>query len=217
MGFVIREKAILSDEFYKIFQRSKYEEFLCDLMNLSTIVFPHSYQHIPNQSNGECDFVDLVDHKKYDAKLPFDKKIGEIIGGQRDYFNWYKLFITLEEEFGEFIEKRGTIQIKDLKIYQIILDRINSTKADENVILFFPLPIVLDIQDSFTSCFMGDMLSSIFSELKKQINLGKEIIAVYPDGFGNIVLRRLNDNQREYLKYERLNKYFNYEKELNLD
>lgn len=213
MGFVIREKAILSDEFYKIFQRSKYEEFLCDLMNLSAIVFPHSYHHIPNQSNGECDFVDLVDHKKYDAKLPFDKKIGEIIGGQRDYFNWYKLFITLEEEFGEFIEKRGTIQIKDLKIYQIILDRINSTKADENVILFFPLPIVLDIQDSFTS----DMLSSIFSELKKQINLGKEIIAVYPDGFGNIVLRRLNDNQREYLKYERLNKYFNYEKELNLD
>lgn len=97
------------------------------------------------------------------------------------------------------------------------MDRITSTKADENVILFFPLPIVLDIQDPFTSCFMGDMLSSIFSELKKQINLGKEIIAVYPDGFGNIVLRRLNDNQREYLKYERLNKYFNYEKELNLD
>ena len=210
MGFIVSEEIFLSDNLYKIFQGGRYEEFLCDLMNESTIIFPNNYLHKEKQSNGECDFIDTQSKKKYDAKLPFNPEIGKAIGGEHDYLKWYKLFLTMEEEFSEIVEKQGISQIKNSRLYNIIYDRLNSTKPDENIILFFPLTIVPDLQDLFMGLISSDVLTIIYDEIKKQCNLEKEIIVIYPDGIGNWVLRRLNNNEREYLKYDKLKKYIDH-------
>ena len=117
MGFIVSEEIFLSDNLYKIFQRGRYEEFLCDLMNESTMIFPNNYLHKEKQSNGECDFIDIQSKKKYDAKLPFNHEIGKAIGGEHDYLKWYKLFLTMEEEFSEIVEKQGISQIKNSRLY----------------------------------------------------------------------------------------------------
>lgn len=210
MGFIVSEEIFLSDNLYKIFQGGRYEEFLCDLMNESTIIFPNNYLHKEKQSNGECDFIDTQSKKKYDAKLPFNPEIGKAIGGEHDYLKWYKLFLTMEEEFSEIVEKQGISQIKNSRLYNIIYDRLNSTKPDENIILFFPLTIVPDLQDLFMGLISSDVLTIIYDEIKKQCNIEKEIIVIYPDGIGNWVLRRLNNNEREYLKYDKLKKYIDH-------
>ena len=48
-------------------------------MDQSKVVFPNRYERNPIQSAGECDFYDTETCEKYEAKLPFDKREGELI------------------------------------------------------------------------------------------------------------------------------------------
>lgn len=63
-----------SENILELFQRHRYEKFIGEIMNLSDKVFPETYTHITEQSNGECDFIGDESEKKYDAKIPFAEK-----------------------------------------------------------------------------------------------------------------------------------------------
>lgn len=52
-------------------------------MNASITIFPDNYIHLDNQAHGECDFIDSVTGEKFDAKIPFDKRQGQMIGSRK--------------------------------------------------------------------------------------------------------------------------------------
>ena len=83
-----------------------------------------------------------------------------------------------------------------------------------NAIILFPYPIALDMEgDGELNLlhYCGDIMSSIFSELKKNGIVGDhKVYVIYPAADNKIVLRCLNTNQREYLISEELNKVFAY-------
>ena len=41
------------------------------------------FTHLDNQAHGECDFVDVVTGEKFDAKIPIDKRQGQMIGSRK--------------------------------------------------------------------------------------------------------------------------------------
>ncbi len=58
----------------ELFNKKVYENFVLELMNLSEIVFPNTYSMIPNQSDGQCDFIDHDSGEEYEAKQPFQSE-----------------------------------------------------------------------------------------------------------------------------------------------
>ena len=41
------------------------------------------FTHLDNQAHGECDFVDVVTGEKFDAKIPIDKRQGQMISSRK--------------------------------------------------------------------------------------------------------------------------------------
>ena len=66
-----------------IIKSGNYEKIILDLMNASKEIFPSRYTHLNNQAHGECDFVDVVTGEKFDAKIPIDKRQGQMIGSRK--------------------------------------------------------------------------------------------------------------------------------------
>ena len=75
----LQQKAVLSDDLKVFIQSGNYEPYILDLMNQSRIIFPSKYERNEVQSEGQCDFFDTETLEKYEAKLPFYKKEGELI------------------------------------------------------------------------------------------------------------------------------------------
>lgn len=69
MGIWVYETATIYDSFKTLIKSGNYEKLILDIMNASTKIFPNQYEHVENQSNGECDFIDISTRKKYDVKL----------------------------------------------------------------------------------------------------------------------------------------------------
>jgi len=134
----------ISEKFSNLIKKDKYESCLCELMNLSTAVFPGRYQRVLEQPSNECDFIDIDTGTKFDAKLPFEKKHGKLIGSekQRDFTKWLSLMQQQESEFGEdIIASRGK-NIACMELYKILSHRLETIEPDEHVIFFFPYPVL---------------------------------------------------------------------------
>lgn len=212
----LKKLAVISEEFKEFIQSGNYEVSILNLMNQSRIVFPNSYIRNEKQSNSECDFVDTITAEKYEAKLPFDKKEGELICSDKGNLKeWLVYMMDEEAEFGELIiEKRGQHSITELKLYKTLEKRLKTVQANENAIFFFPYPITLDMDpyDNFSMLqFCSDILDSVFRELKRNGLIGnRKVYGIYPSINEKMVLRCLNDNKREYLSCAETEKYFKY-------
>lgn len=208
---------MLTEKLKSFIQSGNYENYILDLMNQSEIVFPKYYEKNTIQSAGECDFYDIETHEKYEAKLPFDKKEGELIcRTDSELKTWLKFMMDEESEFGEkIIENRGKYQVSDLQLYKTLEKRLDTVQKDENAIILFPYPITLDLEP-VKGCLniLGltcDILSSIFSQLVRNNVVGKRnVYAIYPSMDEKIVLRCLNTGIREYLVFNRLKDVFAY-------
>lgn len=217
MGFIIREQAIISDKFKELIRGGTYEKLIETLINESKKVFPNQYKHLENQSRGQCDFIDLFTNQKYDAKLLFSEKDGQLVGSKNsDFGEWVKIKLNEVVEFSEYIERRGQFDIQNLTIYKVFMQRLATVETDEHPIIFIPYPVVLDGEGLGILHFCGDLLSAIFKELKKE-NLVKDrrLYVIYPCLGNSIVIRCLNDNQREFFSDQELRKYIAYD--INLD
>jgi len=203
----------ISEKFSNLIKKDKYESCLCELMNLSTAVFPGRYQRVLEQPSNECDFIDIDTGTKFDAKLPFEKKHGKLIGSekQRDFTKWLSLMQQQESEFGEdIIASRGK-NIACMELYKILSHRLETIEPDEHVIFFFPYPVVIDSKEFEFMHFVSDFLDAIYRELKKNNLIGcRNVYVVYPAVDGNIVLRCLNNNEREFLRYCGFDEYITY-------
>jgi hypothetical protein len=92
--------------------------------------------------------------------------------------------------------------------------RIKTVQDDENAIILFPYPITCDMEgDGGLNMlhFCGDILSAIFSELVKNGIIGaRKIYVIYPSLDSKMVIRCLNNNQREYLCSPAMERIFSY-------
>ena len=212
----VQKIATLSDELKSFIQSGNYEPYILDLMNRSKVIFPGQYAKNEDQSNNQCDFYDVQTCEKYEAKLPFDKKEGNLIcSDQGSFKKWLEFMMDEEAEFGEkIILKRGKYSVDSLRLYKTMEKRLKTVQEDENAVILFPYPISLDLEgdDGLNLLhFCGDILSSIFGKLKDNGVVGsRKVYVIYPSADGKMVLRCLNTNRREYLMAEDLSKVFAY-------
>lgn len=212
MPLSVKMVATISEKFSKLINKNEYEPRLCKLMNASQKVFPGCYEWVIDQSSNECDFVESGTGKKYDAKLPFTRRHGKLIGSRNhDFKKWLELMHNAEAEFGDDIIATRGKNVSSLEFYKIMDERLGAVQDDENVIFFFPYPIVLDGKDMMFFPYVTDFLGAIFNELRKQDKVkGRYIFVIYPACDGDIVLRCLNNDTREYIRFPEFDDFIAY-------
>lgn len=214
----IQTIATISNSFKTFLQSGNYESAILKLMNKSSRVFPHFYEHKEKQSHGECDFISYEGDEnrlvKYDAKLPFDKKEGALICSKKaDFVKWIEYMMGEASEFSNcMIKNRGIHNVNEIQLYKTIDKRLCSIKEDENVIFFFPYPITHDGEDMLFTRMASDTLSAIYNQLKSEDKVGtRKIYVIYPSMDRKIALRCLNNNVREYLPSAEISQHISYE------
>lgn len=214
----IRAIATISNSFKTFLQSSNYESEILKLMNDSSRVFPHSYEHNVKQSHEECDFISYEGDEnqlvKYDAKLPFDKKEGTLICSKKaDFLKWIEYMMGESSEFSNcMIKNRGIHNVNEIQLYKTIDKRLGSIKEDENAIFFFPYPITHDGAGMLFTQMASDILSAIYDQLKREGKVGaRRIYVIYPSMDRKIALRCLNNNAREYLPSAEISQHISYE------
>lgn len=214
----VRQFFSASNDFVKLFDKKNYEIIVLRLMNESKTVFNGTYSMVPEQSNGECDFVDNSSGEKYDAKLPFlPNQIEMLTDGKRHKPELEKWITDLMKEQAEYnpiaIRNDPSYDIGNTKLYSIMKAQIERDKIDENVIFFLPYPITLCVRDSIFLQFASDYLNAIYDRLKQEINIqNRRIYAIYPSSEKNtFVLRNIGSYSKEYIQYDDAERYFYYE------
>lgn len=144
----VKKIATLSDDLKRFVQSGNYEPHILKLMNRSKVIFPGHYERNLEQSENQCDFYDVKTGEKFEAKLPFDKKEGELICSNHGSLKaWLEFMMDEEAEFGEkIIMERGKHRLDSLKLYKTLRKRLESVQKDENAVILFPYPITLDME-----------------------------------------------------------------------
>ena len=206
--------ATISNKFRLLIQSGNYEKLILDLLNKSIKLFPNQYEHIDSQANGECDFIDQKTKGKYDAKLPITKKQGRWIGSNNaDFEKWISSMMDECAEFAQkIIQERGLHRVEELKLYTIMKNLVVNDKPDENIIFFFPFPVVYETSCGIFGQFASDILSNIYDTLNQNGVIGeRKIYAIYPSIDNKIGIRLLNTGVREWFSSELLDEYIKYD------
>lgn len=213
----IKTVVTIADSFKAFLQSGNYENAILKLMNDSVRVFPFCYKHNDIQSCGECDYISYegTEHvlTKYDVKLPFDKKEGELICSRKaDLLKWIDYMIGEASEFDNcMIKNRGIHNVNEIQLYKTMDKRLSTIKEDENAIFFFPYPITHDGKGMIFTQFASDILTAIYHQLIKENKVGnRRIYVIYPSMDSKIALRCLNNNVREFLPSEEISKHISY-------
>lgn len=190
-----------SDAFRDLFKRQEYEKYILTIINRSDKIFRGlSFESVPEQSAGQCDFID--NHgAKYDAKLLFDKEQGQLIGDPKnDVQQWIEAMQDEKTEFGESIRRRDLTFVDNTRLFGIMKKRVESLKNDENGIMFIPFPIVDDFKGSIFLQLATDFLQATFDRLKDQNCVGtRRIYFIYPSSNPHEYVLRNENRIREYI------------------
>ena len=147
-GLAITKAISVSNEFRDLIKNGNYEKYILLILQASQVIFSGKQFHfVDKQSHGECDYIDQ-NGVKYDAKLIFNKKQGALLGDPKnDLVKWIEEMKNESIEFSRCIEQRDLSLVRSTQLYNIMKNRIESTKEDENPILFIPFQIVDDCED----------------------------------------------------------------------
>lgn len=215
---VIKNLFSFSDDFIQLFNHKNYEKYVLQIMNCSKKVFPETYIMIEEQSNGECDFINILTLEKYDAKLPFKKEqVSMLTNGNKhkpQVENWVRLMMEEAQEYNPVsIREDASYDIANTKLYKIMSNLISKDNMDENIIFFLPYPISLAIRDSIFLQLTTDYLRAIYERLMQDGYLcNRSIYAIYPASEKNqFAVRNLAEYGAEYIECKELGKYFSYE------
>ena len=199
------------NEVKDIIKSGNYEKIILDLMNASKEIFPSRYTHLDNQAHGECDFVDVVTGEKFDAKIPIDKRQGQMIGSRKgDVGALTTEFHNEALEFQHCFVGDQKKPITELNLFKKMKNNISKTKSDENVIFFIPYPIVFDFE-GFPLVGASDLLKKIYRGLSATTDTSKKhLYAIYISFDRKMVLRDLETDKREYLQFPEMQHYVDY-------
>ena len=201
----------IHNEVKDIIKSGNYEKIILDLMNASKEIFPSRYTHLDNQAHGECDFVDVVTGEKFDAKIPIDKRQGQMIGSRKgDVSALTTEFHNEALEFQYCFVGEQKKPITELNLFKKMKNNISKTKSDENVIFFIPYPIVFDFE-GFPLVGASDLLKKIYRELSASADISrKHLYAIYISFDRKMVLRNLETDKRAYLQFLEMQHYVDY-------
>lgn len=204
----------ISRDFRDMIKESRYERLVNAILNQSTVIITDTpLIHIDSQPDGEPDFIDTKGNK-YDVKLLFDSKQGELVGARRfDIKNWIESMMDESAEFSEYIYKRGEYDLSFTTLYSIMKDRITSLKEDEIGVLFCPFPIVNDKKGSIFMQHATDFLQAVYEKLvDENVVTCNDVLFLYPSMEKDvIVLRNGNTRTREYINTTELSKYISFD------
>ena len=169
------------------------------------------FTHLDNQAHGECDFVDVVTGEKFDAKIPIDKRQGQMIGSRKgDVGALTTEFHNEALEFQHCFVGDQKKPITELNLFKKMKNNISKTKSDENVLFFIPYPIVFDFE-GFPLVGASDLLKKIYRGLSATTDTSKKhLYAIYISFDRKMVLRDLETDKREYLQFPEMQHYVDY-------
>lgn len=203
----------IDNAFRDLIKAHNYEKYVLAIINRSTVIFQNlSFSPVSSQSHGECDFLDSQG-QKYDAKLVFDNKQGQLIGDSKnDLLDWLNSMLDEKTEFSESIHKRDLTLVANTKLYRIMKERIKSVETDESAILFIPFPIVDDFQGSVFLQFATDFLQAVYDRLVDDgVVICQDIYFIYPSSKPHIYILRDSNRKREYIRCDELKDFILYE------
>jgi len=195
-----------------LIKSGNYEKIILDLMNASKTIFPGHYIRLDSQAHGECDFIDAVTGEKFDAKIPINKRQGQMIGSRKgDVGALTTEFQNEALEFQHCFVGDQKKPITELSLFKKMKNNISKTNVDENVIFFIPYPIVSDFE-GFPLVGASDLLKKIYIELSASNDIsGKHLYTIYISFGRKMVLRNLKTDKREYLLFPEMQHYVDYD------
>jgi len=202
-----------------LIKSGNYEKIILDLMNASKTIFPGHYIRLDSQAHGECDFIDAVTGEKFDAKIPINKRQGQMIGSRKgDVGALTTEFQNEALEFQHCFVGDQKKPITELSLFKKMKNNIIKTKVDENVIFFIPYPIVFDFE-GFPLVGASDLLKKIYIELSASTDISrKHLYTIYISFDRKMVLRNLETDKREYLQFPEIQHYVDYDiKHIEID
>ena len=205
MASEFQTNSLISDNYRDLLKYQKYEDYVGLVLNRSKkILAGKHFEKVKEQSKGECDFLDEK-NAKYDAKLLIDEKRGRLLGERKNDFGKFIEDIQKEEEQFYNLAKQDKLEnIEDTRLYQVMKDRLLSLERDENVVFFSPIPMGIDLENSFTMYATMDNIDVVFEKIEDD-DLVKErdVYFIYPSLDGKWVLRDKNHN-REFIEVPEL-------------
>lgn len=203
----------ISPKFRDIVKRQRYEKEVLSIIQRSAVLFKgRCFSYVEKQSNGECDFIDNS-NRKYDVKLLIDTQQGTLIGEKKnDLLDWIRTMIDECCEYSQIVLLRDKSAVQGTKLYNVMQQRIQSVKNDENAILFCPYPIVEDIRGAIFVQFNTDFLQAVYDLLRdKGYVCCQSVYFLYPSMEESVyVLRNAETRVREYLDAPELSEYIKY-------
>lgn len=194
-----------------------YEEAVLDIINTSVEVLPGTFEFVVEQAHGECDFVDVESKEKYDAKIPLISEQVKLLTSEKEHLpkidEWFAELIDEAAEYSEVLNGGALQEVAKTKLYGIMKNLIEADSEGENIIFFFPFPVVISVRGSIALQFATDYLSAIYGRLFEEIDLSsRAIFAIYPAIEKNMfALRNLVRHGIEFIRYDKLEKWFSHE------
>ena len=199
--------------FREFIKKQNYERYILEIINRSKKIFAGKhFIYVVDQAHGECDFVDECD-QKYDAKLLFDKRQGQLIGdAKNDLREWIQVMVDEKIEFAKSIEQRDLSYVVYTQLYGIMKKRIETVREDEIALLFIPFPVVDDYPGAVFMQWATDFLQAVYDRLKIDGHIRcKNVFFIYPSIELNVYVLRAANRNREYIRYEDLESIISYE------
>lgn len=215
---LISQRITISQNIIELFQKRNYEKLVLSIMNSSIVIFPEEYEPVKNQSHGECDYIGKTTKTKFDAKLPFfPEQIELLTNGKKHSPQIHKWLEEVQNETVEFnpliFREDPTYNVKNTRLFKIIQKAVERDKPDENIVFFFPFPVVPTLHDTVFLDKTSNFLTMIYDLLKTEFDFSQRTIyVIHPSLKMNcLALRNLNTRTIEYLKCSELEQYISFE------
>ena len=212
------QRVSVSPNIIELFQKGNYESLVLSIMNSSTNVFPEEYEPVDDQSHGECDYIGKTSKAKFDAKLPFlPQQIELLTNGKKHSPQIQKWLEEIQNETVEFnplrLREDPTYTVKNTQLFEIMNHAVKRDKEDENIVFFFPFPVIPTLHDSVFLDRTSNFLSKIFDLLKEEYDFSQRTIyVIHPSlKMNSLALRNLSTRAVEYLEWRSLEKYISFE------
>ena len=196
----------VSDDFKTLLTRgNKYEDFVLEIMNKSTIIFPKKYKKVEEQSNSQPDFVDEEENDFFDAKLVVSEEQCKKLCGYNNVSIFFEEIRLQNNDIYDSIIKDDNRELQLEKILKKQLCK-DATK-NKNIIFFFTFPIGSEFARCVTSFFFPTYMTVLFSKIAFLAE-GRRIIGICPTLDDHYEIRELGKEYPEFVEYFNLDRYY---------
>ena len=202
---LIKQTAYFGKNFKDIIQRgNKYEDYVLEIMNLSSSIFNGLYEKVEEQESGQPDYVDKATGEKFDAKLMLSSEQCKQLCGNN---NPVAFFREMSEQNNELYDSIVNNIDDDNEITELIKKQLEKpTMVDKNVVLLFTFPIGNPVE-CITAYFVQDALGVLLSKCKPFLG-DRRLFAICPMLDGKYEIREAGQPSPEFITYSKLDKYF---------